>query len=133
MSPAERKDREALADRLRAPGVAALYLPALVLGDVRHVFAAGEFADSKGNAIDAPVVLLSTGDSFLVDPSTLVLVEGAALAFYAELTRQLSDALKAAVANAGDGVDLPDVVRLTRAALVAQKRALDLRSEEPRG
>ena len=131
MSPRDRAERDALAEKLRSPGTAVLYIPAMVVGEVSRVFAPGEFKDANEKPIDAPVVLLSTGDAFLVATDTIVPVTGGDLAYYAELTTQLSAALAGAVTKAGAGVDLPTLVRLTRAALVMQKRALDARSEQP--
>lgn len=131
MSPAQARERAELVDRLKAPGAAVLYLPAQVLGEVRHVFDPGEFQDANEQPIDAPVVLLSTGDSFLVSADTIVSVTGADLGYYNAVLAALARAITEATVRAGAGVELPNLVRLTRSALVMQKRALDVRSEEP--
>lgn len=109
-----------------------LHLDTLVVGNVKKVYAPGEYVNAEhGRAVTAPVVELSTGDAFVVRPGDVpafVAISERNFVLYELLLAALATTLVKALHIVGsppNGDDAATSHLLVRAALTATLRRLD--------
>jgi hypothetical protein len=101
------------------------HVPTRVIGRVSKFYRLGQTTDPDGKSVQAPVIALEQGHTFVAHPQNFTLLSEADAKFYGGTQQVLREAMKQLVRMGTDmGVELPMIVMLIASALQAQLQAI---------